>query len=281
MKANFKNVILIPTDFSEACDNAISHGVDLAKSLNHSVTILHVINKETKTYLSEKKLGKLDIEEKLKKLADKYTKESGVEVSSVVKSGNIFKKIPKVAADIGAMLIILGTHGKVGFQRLTGSYALKVVTAANVPTIVVQKRTITRGYKNIVFPVTAQTEDRQKIKWAVYIAQIFNSTIHIYPRFETEKYFKTKIMTITKQIKIIFDKHKVKYIDKVSEDGGGNFAKQVIDYAVVNDSDLIMIMTTKGGLPMLDSQDEQLMFNSSQIPVICINPVKIKRASWH
>jgi nucleotide-binding universal stress UspA family protein len=176
----------------------------------------------------------------------------------------------------------MGTHGKVGFQHLTGSYALKVVTNSPAPVIVVQKKSFTHGYKHIVFPVTVTTSDRQKVKWAIAIAKTFGATIHLFPKFESEKYLKRRIMSVVKQIKDIFAENNVKHIDKVSEEGGGNFAKQVIDYAVVNEADLIMIMTTKEQLlPMLSSWDEQIIFNSYQIPVICINPVNLKKTSWH
>jgi hypothetical protein len=89
-------------------------------------------------------------------------------------------------------------------------------------------------------------------------------------------------MAIVKTIKTIFDQNDVKYIDKVSDDGGGNFSKQLIDYAVINNADLIMIMTASDSLiPMFDNWAEQIIFNSSQIPVICINPVNVKVLSWH
>jgi hypothetical protein len=73
-------------------------------------------------------------------------------------------------------------------------------------------------------------------------------------------------MSVVKQIKTIFDKHNVKYVDKVSDEGAGNFAKQVIDYAVSNEADLIMTMVSTGAfLPFFDSADEQIIFNTSQI----------------
>jgi hypothetical protein len=213
---------------------------------------------------------------------NKYSKEYDVQVEYLIKSGNFLKKVEKVAEKLSVKLIILGTHGKVGFQKITGSYALKLITATNVPTIVVQKRAFSEGYKNIVFPVTAYTQDRQKVVWAVNIAKTFNSTIHLFPKFESEKYYKGKIMSITKQIKTLFDKYDVKYVDKVSSPAAGNFAKQVIDYAVENESELIMTLIDQDKmLPIFSSIDEQIIFNSSQIPVICINPVNTKKTSWH
>ena len=52
--------------------------------------------------------------------------------------GEIFTTIADVAEELNASLIFLGTHGKVGMQKLTGSWALKVIIKSKVPFIVVQ-----------------------------------------------------------------------------------------------------------------------------------------------
>jgi nucleotide-binding universal stress UspA family protein len=276
------NTILIPTDFSEVCSNAIHHGAGIARYLSYKVCLLHVVNKDTKTYLKKNNLPDDFLERKLEEDINNLKQEYGIEAEYFIREGNIFSLIAEVAEDINAKLIILGTHGKVGFQRLTGSYAVKVITNTDVPTIVVQKKTYNNGYQNILFPVSVSTKDRQKVNWAVYMAKTFNSTIHLFPKYESDKYLKKKIMTIVKTIKTIFDQNHVKYVDKVSDEGGGNYAKQLIDYAVVNEADLIMIMTsTDSLLPVFDNWAEQIIFNSSQIPVICINPVNVSVLSWH
>jgi len=57
----------------------------------------------------------------------------------------------------------------------------------------------------------------------------------------------------------------------------GSFSRNVIDYATARDADMIMIMTnpdksfTKF---LLGTYDEDMIFNTSQIPVMCINPRK-------
>ena len=56
-----------------------------------------------------------------------------------------------------------------------------------------------------------------------------------------------------------------------------NFAKQVIDYATANNADLIMIMTDPDKSftsYLLGRYDEEIIFNTSQIPVMCVNPRK-------
>lgn len=278
MKKSKNDIILIPTDFSEVCDNAIEHGSSLAANLNYRVFLLHVINDSTYKYLKQENMTRESIIEKMDEMAKKFSKQFNVQVEYLVKSGNLFEKIEDVNEKLGAKLIILGTHGKVGFQKLTGSYVLKVVTTTNTPTIVVQKRSFQEGYKNIVFPVTAQTEDRQKVVMAINIAKTFDATIHLIPKFESEKFYKNRIMTVVKQIKTIFDEYDVQYVDKISEPGAGNFAKQVIDYAVTHEAELIMTLVNHDKGLFFTSWDEQIIYNSSQIPVICINPIDTKKA---
>lgn len=281
-KLHFNNVILVPTDFSEVCENAVEHTLQIAKNINFKVVLLHIVNDDTKDYLAENKLSISSIEEKLKEQAENYSKEYGIEVNYLIKEGKLFKQVQKAVSEVGANMIVLGTHGKVGFQRITGSYALKVISRTNVPAIVVQKKGLSKPYKDIIFPVTTDTQDRQKVNWAIYIAKTFDATIHIFPKRENEKFHKKKIMSVVKQIKTIFDKHNVAYVDKISVEGAGNFAKQVIDYAVVKEADLIMTMVnSERFFHFFDSQDEQIIFNTSQIPVICINPISVKKASWH
>ena len=282
-KLNFNNIILVPTDFSEVCENAVHHTLQIANCINFKVSLLHIINKDTKTYLNDNKLGNESIEQRLQdKIKEYKSKYRNIEIDYIIKEGKLFKQVQKVVAEIGANMVVLGTHGKVGFQKITGSYALKVIEKTNVPTIVVQQKSLEHTYKNIVLPVTVSSQDRQKVNWAIFIAKTFRATVHIFPKREDEKYHKKKIMAVIKQIKTIFDKHNVKYVDKVSEEGAGNFAKQVIDYAIINNADLIMTMlNTDSFLPFFDTQDEQIVFNTSQIPVICINPIKTKNFSWH
>ena len=280
MKKDTKNVILIPTDFSEVCQNAIEHGIIIAKAMKSEVTLLHVVNKATHKYLDEKNLDEDAIEVMMKKSADEYTEKYDVPVNIHISTGKLFKKIKEVNNEIKPKLIILGTHGKLGFQKIAGSYVLKVITSTKTPAVVVQKKANIAGYKNIVFPITSSTQDRQKVSWAITIAKAFGATVHLIPKFESEKFHKKRIMTVTKQIKNFMTQYGINFVDKVSSPEAGNFGKQVIDYAVDNNADLIMTLVDKDKKIVFTSWDEQIIFNSSQIPVICIYPVNTKKSTW-
>ncbi len=277
MNSKTNNIILIPTDFSEVCNNALDQGAEIAGFLKHKVCLLHVINKETRSYLKKEKLDLSFVDEKLNELAEQITKKFSVEVITLVKEGSIFSVIPEVASEIGAKIIMLGTHGKAGFQQLVGSYAMKVVLRSPVPVIVVQKRPFAHGYKNIVFPITDFMEDRQKVKWAVYLAKTFNSSIHLYQKNVSNPAVASRVTIVTRHITDELDKYKIKYIVKKAEKKS-RYAEQVLDYAVTQMADLIMIMT-ESEIPEPDYKlapwAEKLIFNTSQIPVMCLNSLAL------
>jgi len=274
-----KDSILVPTDFSEVCNNAFNHACDLAKILGGKVIALHVVTSETKSYLDAQKLDKDALEKRLEDYVNGKKAEFEVETEGIIKEGSIFEEIDAVSKEFNSAFIVLGTHGKVGFQRLTGSYALKVVNSTEIPSIIVQKKYIEEGgYKNIVFPIKSFTENLHKAKFAVDIAKNFDATIHIVPKYETDKYAKSKVFGDVNHVQQMFEEKGVAYCKNIPAEGAGNFSKQVIDYSVINSADLIVIVTgSNASLPMFDSADEQIIFNTSQIPVMCINPARVKR----
>jgi nucleotide-binding universal stress UspA family protein len=273
MVANLKNIILVPTDFSEACSNAANQAIDAARLLNYKVVLLHVINSESLAYLQSENLPVNHIEVRLKNIALDMMHLGGIKVEYLSREGSIFTTISDVASEIGANLIYLGTHGKTGIQRFIGSFALKVVVSSPVPVVVVQKRPFDKGYKDIILPVTSETGPGEKARWAVYIARQFNAAIHILLVGDAGD----KAKDTANQIATYLEKNQVSYSYKETEKHS-QFAQQTIDYATSNNADLIMIMTDpdKGFINfIINSFDEEVIFNTSQIPVLCVNPRKL------
>ena len=109
---------IVPHDFSEVADNALSHAITTAKVVEAKIYLLHVVskNKDIK-----------NAEEKLKAIVEANKKEN-VEIIPKVRLGTIFEDIGDFAAEHHAELIFMGTHGASGWQHIAGSYALKVIT---------------------------------------------------------------------------------------------------------------------------------------------------------
>lgn len=269
------NIVLVPTDFTPVGQNAIDHGVVAAEVLNFKLVILHVINRETRANLGKENPGKA-VEEKLKSIANVIKSRSKIQVEHIYREGSIFEVISDVANEIKANVMVLGTHGKKGIQHITGSYAMKVITESPVPVIVVQKRRPNpNGFGKIVFPISLYTEARQQVFYAIVNSVLFNSEIMIYRQKSTDPADIAKLNIITGQIEEEFQKNDVRY-SLSQADHTRNFTSQLLDYAVSNSADMIMMMTDSNlESPNFDtsSWSEKMIYNVAQIPVFCINPM--------
>jgi nucleotide-binding universal stress UspA family protein len=278
----YNKIILIPTDFSEVCENAISHGTELAGFLNYKVCILHVIDKQDESALQKSDPTLASINEKMNRYKEEYEKKNGVAIDTLIGYGNFLKVIDRVAVELKANLMVMGTHGKQGLQHLFGSHALKVVLDSPCPVVVVQKRSFDNGYRNIVLPVSNDLESRQAIEWVKLMSRLFNSKILLFQSLETDAALHSRLDIIVGQIVKVLEEEKVPYTVNVAAKPK-DFATQVISFAVANKSDMIMIITLPGAeVPgfMFSAWDERMMFNEAQIPVMCINPVTLGKYSY-
>lgn len=268
-----QGVVLVPTDFSDIAEYAIEHGIGVAKEMGFGICLLHVVTKETIANLKKEKKGVSEITGKLEKIASSIKEKHNIKSDYLAKEGSIFQVIGSITKEIGANIVVIGTHGKSGIQFLVGSFISKVIAKSDVPVIVIQKRGFGEGYKNVVVALDSSTESKQKVKWAVYMAKNLNSTIHLYSLHVTEKDFKIKLKKNISQIKAIFEQNRINYTEGSSTEKG-NVVKQIVDYSEKIKADLIMIMTNNDSLlpNFIEKPEEKIIFNHCKIPVMCINP---------
>jgi len=263
--------ILVPTDFSKVCDNAVNHAAEIARNIKAKLVVLHTVNKDSLLFLKKNNLSKEYIDEQLVEIKDQITKAFGVEVVTMVEEGRLIPKISEVAEDISANLVVFGTHGKTGMQIITGSHAMKLIHALSMPVLVVQKRTFGMGYNKIVFPINVSTKYEIKIDWTVFIAKTFGAEVLIYTMKTTDVKINTALNKLTDSIVSVFDREEISYtIDHALKDEG--FAHQINEFAVSNSADLIMIKVDNDEFEpsfIHGHQEEKMIFNSSQIPVFC------------
>lgn len=258
--------ILVPTDFTKVADCAMDHAAHLAKRLNAEVHLLHIVDKASET---EEARTKLNMEVKRAKAID-----PSVNVHPLVRVGNVFEDIGTAAAEVGAGLIIMGTHGMRGMQFITGSRALRVITNSSVPFVVVQERRIKpHGYRHIVVPLDLHKETRQKVALVAEMARIFSSKVHaIVPR-EKDEFLHKQLENHIRFAKQYFGERGVE-IDTTIADGG-DFVEDVMGYAKRIDADLIAIMNLAQGniFGVLGVPYEQeVITNAAEVPVLMMNP---------
>lgn len=257
-----RNLYIVPHDFSDAGNTAFEYALFLGKHVRTEIMILHLVDNKVKIANAESKL------EEIKKKADIP---ANVEVICLAEVGDIFTDINKIAKREHAQLILMGTHGAKGLQKLTGSFAIKVISSCEVPFIIVQKDTKHVEIKNIVVPINLSKESLQIVSPAGDIARIFNATVHVIG----EKYADEGLSAQTKN-RVLLIRNKYDETKTNCEVNllplGGSFSKKVMNYVKEKDANMIAVSYfSESLLPQFDGFAQSLITNDLKLPCMIIS----------
>ena len=194
--------IVVPTDFSDPSEEAVCYAGALAEKYQAKVLLIHVVESDTLNAVrtfdgSGELIQKLTADRKsyLKRLA-KLDALSGIEVEYRLLEGVPANEIVEAAGDLGADLIIMGTHGLTGPGRVFfGSVAERVVRMASMPVLTVRRpghgfvecsvgaRRIA-GIKNILLPTDFSEASAYATQWAIALAREYQAhlrLLHVLP----------------------------------------------------------------------------------------------------
>ena len=270
-----KPIILVPTDFSAAAANAVEHAIGIAKRSGDEVRLIHIVDSNTRTRLKKEGKSLDDLQAQLKKEEDRIASE-GVKAGSHLREGSIFDTIGEVAREISARLMVMGTHGVVGMQHITGAWAVKVMTSSPVPTVVVQKKSPgSGGYRNIVFPIGPEKETKQKAIHTISLAKYFGSDVHLFATHESDEFINNALKNNIAWAENTLKRNGIDYETTFSEKG--NYIKQLIKFSAQVNADMIVILTESSEIKVSDfilgADNEKIINNDAQIPVLCVNPI--------
>src|SRR5438309_4961169 len=170
--------VLIPVDFSETSLHAVKHGVSIAKLGKGDLVMLQVQKKIDYTDIILPAIGIESVsavtnllEDKLEELAEEIRKNDGLQVTTIVSSGNVTSEITNIAEEYKAGLIIMGTQGADSHNDLfLGSNSYKVLTKSLVPVMTVRREALKQGYPEILLPIDSSEHSRQKVKATLQLA---------------------------------------------------------------------------------------------------------------
>ncbi|WP_456471829.1 universal stress protein [Methanocaldococcus sp.] len=139
--------IVVPTDGSEVSMEAVNHAIHIAKKLNSEIYAIYVV--DISPFVGLPMEGSWEMitevlreegEEILKKVKELGEKE-GVEIKTKMLDGIPAEEIVRFAKEKNADLIVMGTTGKTGLERiLLGSVAERVIKTSPCPVLVVKKQ---------------------------------------------------------------------------------------------------------------------------------------------
>jgi nucleotide-binding universal stress UspA family protein len=147
MSSNFKNIqkILIPTDGSDYSMRAAEYGISIAKMLDAQIMVVYVIDDVVLNQIS-KVTEHEDVERELKQDGQRHinyvlglAEKESVKATSLLAKGRPFDQIVHLAKEQNMDLIVMGTYGLRGAERiLIGSVAERVIEYSPCPVLVVK-----------------------------------------------------------------------------------------------------------------------------------------------
>jgi nucleotide-binding universal stress UspA family protein len=139
--------LLVAHDFDATSERALDEAIDLARKLSAKVVVAHVYSVPVYSFPegsalippAEYAASVADAAQRHVDAAVALRGDSGVEIRSVLRAGVPEEEICRLADEIDADLIVIGTHGRGALGRaLLGSVAQRVVRGATRPVLTVR-----------------------------------------------------------------------------------------------------------------------------------------------
>jgi nucleotide-binding universal stress UspA family protein len=189
--------VLCPIDFSEFSRDALDHAVAMASWYRATLTVMHVID------MPQAPLGGLPagseafapvfdrgkVAEDIRAFAEPAIGSVDVRWDVVAAFGPAAMAIQLHAAHIHADLVVVGTHGRSGFQRfLLGSVTEKLLRGMAAPLLIVPppvKKPETITYGTVLCPLDFSNESIRALDYALSLAQESGARIILLQAVET------------------------------------------------------------------------------------------------
>lgn len=185
--------ILVPTDFSSNANAALDYAARLAIDLNANLIIAHIIqplsNSQTLLCAEKKELEKNVVFE-LNELQGYLSNVYGLKTTIKVGIGEIGRGIVKLSEMHHVDLIVMGTQGATGLQKvLFSTHTAEVINKSTIPVLALPPGVDYRKPARIVFATDYQSGDIDDMKVIAHFAELFNasiSAVHVVNRFTDE-----------------------------------------------------------------------------------------------
>jgi len=179
--------ILCPIDFSEHSRHALDHAMAVARWYDSTITLLHVYSSvPVAAYVTGSPmrpsvaLTPTDREALLASMTRFAEEEAGLNspIQCETREGSVVSEILARSAEMPSDLIVMGTHGSSGFERLLlGSVTEKVLRKAVCPVLSVPRRVTDAvpappaPFKNILCAIDFSDCSTNALNYAMSLAQ--------------------------------------------------------------------------------------------------------------
>lgn len=200
---NMVTHILFATDFSPSSAPAFRYAVEWADIVKAKLTVVHVVSLQpgldidvgiAQSYLDEQRNVAQNHLDQLLSEARQHVSQASIEMRTGLPSAQICD----VAREHKADLIIMGTHGWTGFNRVVfGSVAERVIQRAPCPVLSIPDRSpdetadrhsISRQPRHVVLPIDFSDCSMEAYEYAVQVAKWFDTSFTLLCAIEPPSY---------------------------------------------------------------------------------------------
>jgi nucleotide-binding universal stress UspA family protein len=196
---------LLLTDFSPSSELALPYAVALAHQYSGKVYVVHVISPEMYEYLPPDLVPQMRTEIKNyghRRMQQLLTHPELLQVAHevVVRDGEIWDTLKKLAEEFHIDVIVVGTHGRRGLKKaLTGAVAEEILHFAHTPVLTVgqQCRGIAPDHKpkRILYATDFSADSVRAMAYAVSLARTFGTSLvptYVAPRVTEDPSVRTR-----------------------------------------------------------------------------------------
>lgn len=167
--------VIIPLDGSELAERALTYGSAIAERSSAPIMLVHV------SRIGADEPEMVESRNYLRQVASRLPGR----VQFETERGRPGETIIALAHEIDDPIIVMSTHGRGGIHRwMTGSVADEVVRGAGVPVLLVRgdqelPEASALEIKSILLPVDGSKYGESAVTYAVELARVFGSAIHL------------------------------------------------------------------------------------------------------
>lgn len=187
--------IIVPIDFSENSIKALEFAIFMAGKKHAKITLVHVLEVVYDfAFQAAIALDSMssDSEKALKKLIEKY-KASGAEMDYKIVEGVASISVARIADELGATLIVMGTQGASGIKKaLMGTTTVNMIRESNCPVLVVPAQANVTEIKKVTLALEFANHEKKFIDWVIFMSEKWELKLEIL-HVQTNQGFKEEL----------------------------------------------------------------------------------------
>jgi len=185
--------ILVPTDGSEVATLGARVGIDLAARADADLHVLSVVesatvepvldDQSTADRAERERTLEARASDAVDAIAGRGMTHLRGRVTTAVEWGEPFRVIDDYVASNDVDLVVMGTHGRTGLDRVLGSVIDKTLRTASVPVVAVPPSVddVPVGeatYEDVLVPTDGSDEAAVALDWALALLGLYDGTLH-------------------------------------------------------------------------------------------------------